>query len=283
MIRRRLVLAAPLLATACSPATLLNATVSNDGVTLTTDLAYGSGPRHKLDVYRPTAEGGRLPLVVFIYGGSWRSGSKSIYGFVARPLARRGVVVVVPDYRVYPQVKFPTFLDDNAAAIAWAFAHAAELGADPDRITLMGHSAGAFNVAMLTLDRHYLDAAGIDRDRLASTIGLAGPYHFLPTDDKDAIPVFGALNTPANEPYAYADGSGPPLFLAAGTDDTTVKPRNTTDLAARIRDRGGRATTRLYPGIGHIGLITAFAPLFQGRAPVLEDVVSFIQRPAVKA
>ncbi len=281
MIRRRLAAAGALAASvaACSPAGILNATVSDDGVMLTPNLAYGPGPRSKLDVYRPTAEGGRLPLVVFIYGGAWRSGSKDMYPFVARPLARRGAIVVVPDYRVFPEVRFPEFLDDNASAVAWAFAHAAELGADPARIYLMGHSAGAFNVGMLALDKTRLAKVGIDRDHLAGAIGLAGPYHFLPTDDKDAIPVFGPDNTPANEPYAFADGHNPPMFLAAGTEDTTVKPRNTTDLAARIHERGGNVTSKLYPGIGHIGLITAFAPLFQGRAPVLDDVAAFIRRP----
>jgi acetyl esterase/lipase len=280
LIRRRLLALGSLAASvaACSPAGILNATVSDEGVMLTPNLAYGPGPRRTLDVYRPTAASGSGPLVIFIYGGAWRSGSKDMYAFVARPLARRGVVVVVPDYRLYPEVMFPDFLDDNASAVAWTFARAAEFGADPARIFLMGHSAGAFNIGMLALDPRWLANAGIDRDRLAGAIGLAGPYHFLPTDDKEAIPVFGPNNTPANEPYAFADGHNKPMFLAAGTDDTTVMPRNTTDLAARIRERGGPVTSTLYPGIGHIGLITAFAPLFQSRAPVLDDVSAFITR-----
>lgn len=260
----------------CSAADVLNATVSDDDVSETRDVRYAAGERHTLDVYRPRLTGGGLPLVVFIYGGGWNSGSKDTYAFVARPLVRRGMVVVVPDYRVSPQVAYPTFLEDNAKAVAWAFAHAAELGADPARIVLVGHSAGAFNVAMLALDPRWLRAAGVSRDRLAGAAGLAGPYRFLPSSDPDVIPVFGADNTAANEPYAFADGRGPPMFLAAGTEDTTVMPRNTTELAARIRERGGRVTTKSYPGVGHIGLITAFAPLFQGRAPVLEDVAAFV-------
>ena len=261
----------------CSPADLLNATVSNADVTETTDIRYAPGDRHTLDVYRPTLTGGGLPLVVFIYGGGWTAGDKGMYGFVARPLARRGMVVVVPDYRLSPQVAYPTFLQDNAAAVAWAFAHARELGADPDRVVLMGHSAGAFNVAMLALDLRWLAAAGVDRGRVAGVVGLAGPYRFLPSRDPDVIPVFGADNTPAHEPYAFADGRGPPMFLAAGTEDTIVMPRNTTELAARTRERGGRVTSKLYPGVGHIGLITAFAPVFQGRAPVLDDVTAFVR------
>ena len=261
---------------ACSPADLLNATVSAEDVSETTDIRYAAGERHTLDVYRPRLAGGGLPMVVFIYGGGWNAGTKSTYAFVARPLVRRGIVVVVPDYRLSPKVVFPSFLQDNAQAIAWAFAHAAELGADPSRIVLAGHSAGAFNVAMLALDPEWLAAAGIDRNRLAGTVGLAGPYHFLPSSDPDVIPVFGAANTPANEPYAYADGRSPPLFLAAGTDDTTVMPRNTTDLAAKVRQNGGAVIAKLYPGIGHVALITAFAPIFQSRAPVLDDVAAFV-------
>ena len=278
MIRRRALLATGLAAgvAGCSPADLLNATVSDAGVAETTDIRYAAGDRHTLDVYRPRRTGGGLPMVVFIYGGGWNAGTKGTYGFVARPLAQRGIIVVVPDYRLYPEVTFPAFLEDNAKAVAWAFAHAVELGADPSRIVLVGHSAGAFNVAMLALDPHWLAAAGIDRSRLAGAVGLAGPYRFLPSNDPDVFPIFGSNNTPAHEPYAYADGRNPPMFLAAGTDDTTVMPRNTTELAARIRDKGGKVTSKLYPGIGHIGLITAFAPIFQNRAPVLEDVAAFI-------
>ena len=262
----------------CSPADLLNATVSDADVSETRDVRYAPGDRHTLDVYRPQSIGGGLPLVVFIYGGGWNAGNKGMYGFVARPLARRGMVVVVPDYRLSPQVAYPAFLQDNAAAVAWAFAHARELGADPGRIVLMGHSAGGFNVAMLGLDPHWLAEAGVDRSRLAGVVGLAGPYRFLPSADPDVIPVFGADNTPAHEPYAFADGRGPPMFLAAGTEDTIVMPRNTTELAARITERGGQVTSKLYPGVGHVGLITAFAPVFQGRAPVLEDVTAFVAR-----
>lgn len=279
-MRRRL-LATGLLATGltgCSAADLLNATVSDEGVAQTSDIRYAPGDRHTLDVYRPRQTGGGLPLVVFIYGGGWNSGTKDIYEFVARPLVRRGMVVVVPDYRISPQIAYPAFIEDNAKAVAWAFAHATELGADPARIVLVGHSAGAFDVAMLALDPQFLAAVGIDRARLAGVVGLAGPYRFLPSTDPAVIPVFGAANTPANEPYAAVDGRNPPMFLAAGTDDTIVMPRNTTELAAKIRANGGPVATKLYPGIGHVGLITAFAPVFQGRAPVLDDVATFVIR-----
>ncbi len=277
MLVFRAVLLAGLVA-ACSPADLLNATVSSAGVIETKNVPYGEGARHTLDIYQPAKSAGPAPLVVFLYGGGWDSGSKGIYEFVARPLAQYGAVVVVPDYRLYPQVQFPAFLRDNAEAVAWAAAHARQLGADPDRVFVMGHSAGAYNAAMLGLDPRWLAAAGYDRGRLAGVIGLAGPYDFLPITDPDVIPVFASVGDgPASQPINYVDGHNPPMFLAAGTADMTVQPRNTAALSAKIRAAGGSVETRFYPGIGHIGLITAFAPLLSGRAPVLDDVWGFVQ------
>jgi acetyl esterase/lipase len=265
----------------CSAASLLNATVPRDGVTVEHGIAYGDGPRRMLDVYRPGAAGSH-PLVVFLYGGSWRTGDRATYGFVATPLAARGAVVVVPDYRLYPEVAFPGFLQDSAQAVAWAVAHAAKLGADPKRVFIVGHSAGAYNAAMLALDPHWLAQAGLDRARLAGVVGLAGPYDFLPITGPDIIPVFAPVNDgPASQPVSYVDGHNPPLLLLAGDADRTVRPANTRSLAARVAAAGGLVQSRIYPGLSHIGIVTAFTPLFRWRAPVLDDVWRFIaeQRP----
>lgn len=265
------------LLSACSPVALLNATVPTRGVVVTQDIRFAEGPRGTLDVYRPANAAGAAPLVVFLYGGSWRMGDKAIYPFVAQPLAAQGAVVVVPNYRLFPEVAFPSFIEDNARAVAWAFAHAAELGANPAAVFVAGHSAGAYNAAMLALDPRWLAAAGVDRGRLAGAIGLAGPYDFRPITGPDIIPVFAPVNGgPASQPITFADGTNPPMLLLTGDADTTVRPRNTQALAARIRQGGGPVEARTYPGIGHIGIITAFAPLFSGRAPVLDDVWAFI-------
>ncbi len=263
----------------CSPAALLNATNSEDGVSVDRGIAYGDGPRRKLDVYRQQNATGLRPLVVFFYGGSWRTGDRGTYAFVAVPLAARGAVVVVPDYRLYPEVAFPDFLDDNARAVAWAVAHAAELGADPHRLFIVGHSAGAYNAAMLAVDPRWLARAGLDRSRIAGVAGLAGPYDFLPMTDPDITPVFAPVDDGlASQPVSFVDGRNPPLLLLAGDADTTVRPANTRSLAARVNAAGGMAQSRIYPGVGHVGIITAFAPLFSNRAPVLDDVWRFIQQ-----
>ena len=267
------------LLSACSPVAVLNATTPLNGVVETRDIAYADGRRRTLDIYRPATAAASAPLVIFLYGGSWRTGDKGMYPFVARPLAARGAVVVVPDYRLYPEVVFPAFLEDNARAVAWAAAHAAELGADPTRVFIVGHSAGAYNAAMLALDPRLLASAGFDRARLAGVVGLAGPYDFLPITGEDIKPVFAPVaDGPLSQPVSYVDGRNPPLLLLAGADDTTVDPRNTLSLAEKVRAAGGEARSQILPGIGHIGIITAFAPLFQGRAPVLNEVWTFIER-----
>ena len=280
LIRRALGIALFVLA-GCGPADLLNATVSSSDMSVQRDVAYGAGPRMMLDVYRPAHPTG--PLVVFLFGGSWRSGDKSIYPFVARPLASRGAVVVVPNYRLYPEVRFPDFLDDNAAAVAWAMRNARALGSDPRSVFVVGHSAGAYNAAMLALDPRYLERAGVGRDQLAGVVGLAGPYDFLPIVDPDVIPVFASVNDgPASQPVSFVDGHNPPLLLLAGDDDTIVRPRNTISLARKVAAAGGPVESRLYPSVAHIGIVTAFAPLFSDRAPVLDDVWTFIQRQRPK-
>jgi acetyl esterase/lipase len=278
-LTRALTLAFTAMLSACSPVQLLNASIPTFGVTITRDIAYETGARHSLDIYRPTHPDGVLPVVVFFYGGSWDTGSKDEYLFVATALARQGLLVLVPDYRLYPQVRYPVFLQDCAQAVAWTIHHAAAYGGDPKALFLMGHSAGAYNVAMLTLDPGLLAAAGVSRDAILGAITLAGPFDFLPIEDPEVQAVFAPAADPATtQPINHVDGHNPPMLLLAGTDDHTVYPRNTTALAARIRAAGGPVEDQLYPGVGHIGLILSFALWFHAKAPALADSMAFIRK-----
>ena len=259
------------------------------------DIPYGPGPlaadpRRVLDVYPPNDRPGPLPVVVFFYGGSWEFGRRQDYLFVAAALARRGMIVVVPDYRVYPQVHFPGFLQDAAQAVAWTLGSAASWGGDPHRVFVVGHSAGAWLAAMLALDPQWLAADGIDRDRIAGTVGISGPYDFLPIVRPDIQRVFASADSDlrVTQPIDFVDGRNRPMLLLHGLADTTVEPRNTTALDSRIMAAGGPVQMRLYPGIGHIGAITAFAPLFRtgpldNGAPVLADVTAFVTNPHLAA
>ena len=264
--------------TGCSPARLLDAIVPNGGYRLIESQPYAAGPRQSLDLYLPeTATPGRpVPVIVFLYGGNWRTGDKGIYRFVGQALASRGVAVAIPDYRLYPEVRYPAFIEDAVLAVAWVHGHAREFGLDRSRLFLMGHSAGAYNAAMLALNERWLAAVGLDaRADIRGFIGLAGPYDFLPLgqDSRDAL---GTVSDRETQPIAYVDGREAPMLLITGLDDTTVRPRNTTSLAEAVRRKGGRADTRLYEGVGHVGLVTAIAAPFQGIAPVLDDIMNFV-------
>ena len=265
------------LLSACSPVTILNALAPSSGITETRDIPYAPGDRHQLDVYAPQNRPS-APVVVFIYGGGWKDGDKSRYRFVAAALAARGFLTVVPDYRLYPTVRFPAFLQDNAAAVAWTKANIAGFGGDPKRIFLMGHSAGAYNVAMLTLDPQWLGAGGLDPDRdLQGTIGLAGPYDFLPLHDPELEIIFAPSgDLRLTQPVTFARGNAPPLFLAAGSADRTVRPGNTEHLSAAIRRAGGQAEERIYPGVDHIRIIGAMTGVLHWLAPTLSDVTGFL-------
>jgi acetyl esterase/lipase len=273
-------LLAPLLAflaTACAPIELLNLTVPRDGYRRETGLAYGDGARRRLDIYRPEAAADARPVVLFVYGGSWNSGERTQYRFVGQALAARGYVAVLPDYRLEPEGRFPGFVEDTAAALAWTLRHVGAHGGDPQRVFLMGHSAGAYNVAMVAADARYLAAHGLDRRAIAGVIGLAGPYDFLPLDNTTTKRVFGHVDDlPATQPIRLADRATPPMLLLHGDADDTVYPRHSVNLAERLAALGVAAEAKLYPGIGHIGIVLALSPLRRDDPPVLSDLDRFV-------
>lgn len=242
------------------------------------NVVYSAENKGRLDVYAPRRLSAHAPVAVFIYGGSWQSGAKSIYRFVGVALASRGIVTVIPDYRVYPEVRYPAFLEDNARAVAFAKAHAAEWGADPGRLYLIGHSAGAYNAVMLATDRRWLEPVGLNAHRdVAGVYGLAGPYDFLPLKDPVLKTIFGPEDRlPDTQPINHVDGSAPPMRLVAGERDTTVDPGNSLRMTAALKAKGDVASAQLYPGLGHISLLTSLSGLFRHSAPVLDDIAAFV-------
>jgi len=283
--RRRLLAAIGLsslagaLAPACSPAALLNGATPSDTYRRTSGIAYGRLPRQRLDVYRPTASGVDAPTVVFFYGGAWRHGARADYLFVGEALAACGCVAVLADYRLFPEARFPTFVEDGAAALRWARDHAAEYGADPRRLFLMGHSAGAHIALMLVTDERYLAGADMRPRELAGAIGLAGPYDFLPFKSRRTAEIFGPpARWPQSQPINFVSGREPPLLLMAGNDDDVVAPGNATRLAAKVNALGGKAEVVLYPGEGHRSIIAALAAPLRNRYRVFDDISAFIAR-----
>jgi acetyl esterase/lipase len=268
----------PAILAGCSPSGLVNSFVSRDDFRLVAGLAYGDAPRQTLDLYLPLAGDAKKPVVVFFYGGNWDSGKKEDYLFLGAAMAARGFIVVLPDYRIYPEVRYPAFIADGASAVRWTLGHIAEYGGDPDRVSVMGHSAGAYIALMLALNPAYLGEA---RGRLKSAVGLAGPYDFLPLTDPKLKIIFGTEPDLAlTQPIAYADGTAPPVLLATGRLDQIVSPGNVTRLAQRIRDHGGKVETVRYALLGHITLIGAFAQPLRAITPVVDDVTRFLEAQA---
>ncbi|MEJ1965801.1 MAG: alpha/beta hydrolase [Gammaproteobacteria bacterium] len=274
------------------------------------DLAYGTDKRQKLDVYLPTASattpalvpfsapadgeparasgaaptavfnsaapGSSRPVVIFWYGGSWQSGSKSDYRFVGAALAERGYITVLPDYRLYPDVKFPDFLDDAAHAVAWVQQHAQEFGGDPHRVVLMGHSAGAYTAAYLALNREFLARRGAKPEWIVGLVGLSGPYVLEP-NTRTLNRIFAAPWGESDwQPIRFASAQAPPTFLAHGLDDDLVAVAQTVELRDALQSKGVRVETELYRDTGHAATIASFSKPARGRAPTLDQVARFL-------
>ena len=240
------------------------------------NLPYGQGPRQKLDVYSPK-DAGKHPVVVFFYGGSWTTGEKARYRFVGAALAERGFVAVLPDYRLYPEVKFPEFMNDGARAVAWTESHAAEYGGDPTRIVLMGHSAGAHMAALLALNNTYLTKAGAKPGSIVGLVGLSGPYALTPNSDQLRA-TFGPPYTPYDwQPVQFVSDKSPPALLLHGIDDTVVKVAHAEKLRDALLSHKVRVETHLYPDRGHADTVAPFALVARRRTAALDQTISFLR------
>ena len=271
---------AGLAATACSPLTAFNAFVPKDAVgEVSRNIAYGPLPRQRLDVYRPPGEPPNAPVIVFVHGGSWASGSKDGYAWAGRALASRGYVAVVPDYRLVPEVRYPGFVEDTALAIAWTHRNAARFGGNPDRLAVAGHSAGAYNAVQAVLAPEFLRAAGAEGSIVDALVSLSGPVDFLPLDTEASIDAFGQVPAPAlpaTQPINRLDGTAPPMLIVHGTEDTVVAPRHATTLERLARERGVRADLHLLEGVDHRGVVLGLSRPFRGRVPTLDLIDAFL-------
>jgi acetyl esterase/lipase len=277
------------LMTGCNSAGLLvvNLLAGFDNYHVYENLSYGAEKQNVMDVYVPetkkiSGQPDKLPVVVFFYGGCWggcKTLTKEQYVFVAQALTARGYLVVIPDYRHYPEVKFPQIMVDATQTVEWVKKTIGQFGGDSGRLFLMGHSAGAQLAALLTLNERYLLPG--TWSSLRGFIGLAGPYDFLPFTEEYQRIVFGPQeNYPASQPVNFVSGNESPLLLLYGTDDDTVRSYNTESLTKKVKQAEGCVETHYYDGLDHAGLIGALALPLQNSTSVLSDIASFLDRHA---
>ena len=281
LLRLCLLLIAMLLLGGCEASLFagLNATDRRTGIETQRDIVFDATRDLKLDVYRPVGIV-HAPVVVFFYGGSWVRGERAWYRFVGTALASHGVVVVIPDYRKYPQVKMDGFMQDAARAVAWTYQHATEWGGTPNDLFVMGHSAGGQIGALLATDPSWLAPYGLQPNDLAGFIGLAGCYDFMPipAKEKDMLGMFGrdAASQARAQPVRFVHGKEPPMLLLQGDADKEVDPFNAVSLAHALQAHHEDVTLRMYEGVGHNALVFALSRPFRTEAPTLDDVLGFI-------
>ena len=252
---------------------LLNLAIPKTGYQVKRDLAYGQGPRARLDLYVPDGLSVPAPVILFFYGGSWQSGSKNIYRAFGQAFASAGIIAAVADYRLYPEVKYPAFIHDGAQAFRFVRESIERHGGDPARIFLSGHSAGAYIAAMLACDPAYLED---DAAAIRGVIGIAGPYDFLPLYDPVLIDIFGGDRVMTTQPIKYARNKTPPMLLAHGSADTTVGAGNSRRMAKRLREAGNSVELIEYKGSSHLGIILSLAHGFRGGTTLRDDMLRFI-------
>lgn len=248
----------------------------DDAAVLGQGVAYGDGDRQKLDIYGPKDPKGPAPVLMFIYGGSWKQGQRQDYQFVGRALAANGFVVVIPDYRLYPQVTYPKFLEDNAAAVKWIQDHIESYGGDTSRFFIAGHSAGAYNAVMLGLEKSFLSEYNVTMP-VKAVVGISGPYDFYPFEYDEVRNTFGGTDNPeGTQPINLVTSDEPPMLLLQGNQDPIVRMTNTDHLAHKLKAAGDWVTVKYYDNIGHMEAVFAIGAMWRWRAPVLADMVSFL-------
>ena len=183
-------------------------------------------------------------------------------------------------YRLGEAGKFPAFMEDAAAAIRWTHANIARYGGDPQRLVLAGHSAGAHIVELAALDPRWLGDLSKPGGAVKGVIGLAGPADFLPfTPGESPDRAMGHVRPiEQTQPIHFARADAPPLWLAHGDADTTVRIGNSTRLATAVTDAGGQAEVKTYPGVDHAGTVTPLSLYYRDTIPLLDDAVGFARR-----
>lgn len=275
---------------ACSSVDMLNAVSALSSYHVEENINYGNGSRQHLDIYYPkqTAKPiennetvnikNKKPVVIFLYGGSWNRGERKDYAFIGHALASKGIITVIPDYRLYPEVRYPDFLKDNAAAVSWVIENIKKKHGDINNLYIMGHSAGAYNAAMIALDNRWLAPYELSPKIFKGWIGISGAYDFYPIQNPDVKPVFFHPNYPeSSQPIAFVNNQAIPSFLATSSEDNLIDAQsNTVALAKKFQNANTKSTLKIYNKVDHISIIASLAWPLRFKSALLDDIETFI-------
>ena len=285
LFKTLIILVLILLVTSCNDTALLfiNSLAKFGSYTSHLDLKYDKQTQTSLDIYLPKnitdLNQENIPTVVFFYGGCWGACSdlnKTDYQFVAQTFTSNNMIVVIVDYRKYPDVLFPEIIKDVALSIEWISKNISSYQGNPQNIYLMGHSAGAHLASMLTYNKAYL--TNKTYKNIKGFIGLAGAYDFLPFDEPYQPALFAPLPKHADsQTINFVEGNEPPALLLYGNTDKRVKRRNIISLAKTIKDKNGKVETHFYDDINHTSILGALSIPFRSSKPILNDILKFIK------
>lgn len=271
--------------TGCSPTKALNAMVPSSSYALHTGVHYGQHARQRMDIYVPKMTDVRSEVVVFVYGGAWEEGDKRDFEFVGQAFSRLGYITVVPNYRLYPEVEFPAFIEDIALAIAQLPPRLERLGIHEPQgrhVILAGHSAGAHTVALLAADPAYLREQGATDTALVALIGLSGPYD-LPLEHERVQDKFTRVEGDEANPIALAHANMPPTLLIHGEADVVAKPEHAERFAEQLSNKGVVVDLHTYPRRRHVDIIASLASPLRFWSPAYADIQRFLQRDELKS
>jgi len=270
----------------CSALGVINSVSKIYGVETKQNIAFDPHPKLQYDLYYPKSRNTNLketPVIVFFYGGSWNRGDKSEYEFVGRRLAAMGYIIAVPNYRLYPEVKYPEFLQDNIKAVK---AIQTELKSNEyaplkpaEQLIMMGHSAGAYNAAMLAFDPTWASQIESNKNTLIKGfIGMAGAYNIYPIKDTEVQPVFHHPNYPdESQPIQFTNQAQPPSLILSPETDTLVSiERNSETLHESLNKAGNSSTLKTIDGTDHVTLIATLSPLLFFKGSSTEPIRNFV-------
>ena len=239
----------------------LNRLTPRKGYSVQENVAYGLRARHRLDLFRTQTPREHRPLIVFVHGGAWMHGDKKDYRFIGEAFAKEGFDVAVINYHLAPEHIFPASIDDLSLALNYLNVHQLKYQISTEKVVLMGHSAGAFNVVSALYHPKPYEIQC--RSQITAIIGLAGPYHFDYKGDPICADAFDQ-NRPYQEvmPYYFVESNTVKHYLLVAENDDVVGLSNTVDLDRRLKEKGNYSQLWTVPRIGHISMIGSVSSLF---------------------